>query len=350
MFEAGRELSVDKLDARFDECLCYTAPGVARRAFHPNSMQGDEPLMAQQKYRVSDKAPNGLFLRSAPDKNNNQNKITVLPMGHPVTKKAQSAVPKWWEVSTTVQGTGVDGFLNSDFLVPDSAFVAPPAVSGIAPAHLHRSAPTTRSGTAHAYPLNEPGQPTRDPNASAPDKAKKLTEIVNWLDVEKKARYLPNSKHTYCNIYAYDYCYLAGVYLPRVWWTSSALSKLKDGKTLSPIYGSTVHELNANSLFEWLKEHGPSFGWNRTFDFTAMQNAANSGQVVVICGANKVPNKSGHITAVVPETATQKATRSGASVTRPLQSQAGVSNQKYLTKAWWTLPSFRDWGYWINMP
>jgi len=306
--------------------------------------------MSQSKYRVSDKAPKGLFLRRAPDKNDNSNKITILPMGHPVTKKAQSAVPKWWEVSTTVQGTSVDGFVNSDFLVADTAFVPPSKSTGISAVHLRTNNSVRRSNKEYAaHPLNENSQPTRDSTASPSDKAKQLTEIVKWLDVENKGRYLPNSKHTYCNIYAYDYCYLAGVYLPRVWWYPTAIDKLKKGNSVSPIYGETVHELNANSLYEWLREYGPTFGWNATFDYTAMQNAANNGQVVIICGANKVPNKSGHITAVVPETANQKATKNGSTVTHPLQSQAGATNQKYMTRAWWTLPIFRGWGYWINM-
>jgi hypothetical protein len=34
--------------------------------------------------------------------------------------------------------------------------------------------------------------------------------------VESSARYARTPTQTYCNVYVADYCYLAGVYLPRV--------------------------------------------------------------------------------------------------------------------------------------
>jgi hypothetical protein len=303
--------------------------------------------MAQQKFRVSDKATQGLFLRSAPVVSDST-RITVLPVGHVVTKKADASVTGWWEVSTTVQGASVDGFASSKFLVPDSAFTPIPTVSSISPVHLRTTQEVKRTNLRYPFPLNETGQPTRNSGSQPNVRAGEVTNIIKWLDVENKARYAPNSQHTYCNIYAYDYCYLGGVYLPRVWWTSQALLKLQQGKSVQPAYGETVNEINANSLYIWLQDFGPTFGWNRTFDFTAMQQAANDGQVVIICGQNKVPNRSGHITAVAPETNTQKAARSGATVTSPLQSQAGRSNRKYMVHAWWQMPSIKVHGCWIN--
>jgi len=305
-------------------------------------------MASQQKFRVSDKAPQGLFLRSQPVVKDST-RIALLPMGHLITKKAASSVPNWWEVSTTIEGAGVDGFVNSTFLTPDAAFVPPPTVSSISPVHLSTTKKVVRNNKERlAYPLNEAGQPTRTSTAAAAVKAKELTAIIKWLDVEKKARFSPTSQFTFCNIYAYDYCYLAGVYLPRVWWFAAALDKLKAGKAVSPIYAETVGEMNANSLFNWLKEYGPTFGWNRTFDLTQAQNAANDGQVVIICGQNKVPNKSGHICPIVPETTSAKALRDGATVTKPLQSQAGRVNRQYMTQQWWTNGTFRDSGFWIN--
>lgn len=304
--------------------------------------------MSQQKYRVNDKAPSGLFLRSEPVVKDST-KRAKLPMGQLVIKKSESPVPPWWEVSTTIDGASAEGFVHSGYLSPDSAFTPPPPLSSISPVHLITSAKVTRADQSRlAYPLNETSQPTRNSGDPAADKAQALTSIVNWLDVEHKARYAPNSQHTYCNIYAYDYCYLAGVYLPRVWWRSPALEDLRKGKPVSPIYGQTVDELNANSLFGWLRDYGPRFGWNRTMDFTQMQNAANDGQAVIICGQNKVPNRSGHICPVVPETGGNKASRNGTTVTLPLQSQAGRTNQKYMVRAWWTNGTFKDWGFWIN--
>ncbi len=300
------------------------------------------------KYRVGDKAPQGLHIRTEPIVNN-ATKIAILPMGHPVTKKAESNVSPWWEVSTTLDGANVDGFVSSQFLVRDSLFSPPQPKSTISAVHLISSQPVARSNKARmAYALNEEGQPKRKRSESKSERANSLTAIIRWLDVEKKARYLSTAQFTYCNIYAYDYCYLAGVFLPRVWWSVAALTKLKKGTAVSPIYGSTVGELNANSLFNWLKDFGPKFGWRRTLDLTEAQNAANGGKVVIICAKNKNPNRSGHICPIVPETPSAKAIRTGSKVARPLQSQAGRHNRKYQTMQWWTNGTFQDWGWWIN--
>lgn len=304
--------------------------------------------MSRLKFRVSDKATMGLFLRSEPVVKDST-KITVLPMGQLVTKVADSTVSGWWEVSTTIQGTSVNGFVNSKFLVPDADFVEPQPVSSISAVHLSTTKKITRNGTGHAFPLNEAGRPTRNSSSTNEVQAEELTEIIRWLDVENKVRFRPKpNSSTYCNIYAYDYSYLAGVYVPRVWWRSSAIEKLKAGQSVKPVYDDTVDELNANSLFNWMRDFGPTFGWKRTFDLTEMQNAANDGQVVIISAKHKIPNQSGHICLVVPETASQKAGRSGSTVTRPLQSQAGRHNQKYMTSIWWTQSKFRNFGFWIN--
>lgn len=298
-------------------------------------------------FRVGDRAPQGLHLRSEPVVEN-RTKIAVLPLGHAVTKVAESQVAGWWRVSTTIDGVAVTGFVNSSFLSPADAFVPPPAVTAIAPVHLITTRIVKRGDkNGLAFPLREAGQPTRTsgPGAQA---AATMTEIVKWLDVERSARYAPTSRNTYCNIYAYDYCHLAGAYLPRVWWTAGALERLRHGQPETPVYGQSVTELNANSLFTWLKQHGDRFGWARSFDLTRLQDAANGGMVAIICAQHRLPNRSGHITAVVPETAQQKAARSGGNVVRPLQSQAGRTNLRYMTQQWWTRDTFRDWGFWTH--
>lgn len=303
--------------------------------------------MSQLKFRVGEKATMGLYLRSEPVVKDST-KLAVLPLGQLVTKVADSPVSRWWEVSTTIEDVSVTGFVNSRFLVPDSTGVMPVLVSSISPVHLSTTNRITRNGTGHAFPLNEAAQPERNNSDSNAEKAKALTNIIKWLDVENKARYQPKPTSTYCNIYAYDYCYLGGVYMPRVWWMSSALAKLKAGQSVRPAYAETVQELNANSLFDWFRDFGSTFGWKRTFDLTEMQNAANDGQVVIISAQHKIPNRSGHICPVVPETAAKKAVRSGSTVSRPLQSQAGRNNRKYQTHVWWTSANFRNFGFWIN--
>lgn len=62
--------------------------------------------------------------------------------------------------------------------------------------------------------------------AGAAAKCADLRAIGDWLAVEESKRYLSGEGKTYCNVYAADYCYLAGVYLPRVWCNPKALAAI----------------------------------------------------------------------------------------------------------------------------
>ena len=302
-----------------------------------------------EKYIVSSKAPMGLYLRSEPIVVP-ATKIAILPMGHAVTKIAEASAKPWWQVSTEIAGNPTTGYVNSTFLIKDSSYTPPQPANTIKPVHLPVPSGTTVTPNKKlwAYPLNESGQPKRDPSDTPANRIKQLTGIIKHLKVKTSARYAATSTSTYCNIYAYDYCYLGSVYLPRVWWNQQAILKLKAGASVSPIYGQTVDEINANSLYNWLRDWGNDYGWDRVTEVTEMQKAANNGQVAIICAKNKTPNKSGHICAVVPETSNDKATYNGTTVVIPLQSQAGRSNYDYFARTWWTMNIFSNFGFWIN--
>jgi len=282
-----------------------------------------------------------LNLRSAPAAVSG-NIIATLPNGQKVQDLDRSKAP-WWKVRTTFHGVLLDGFVHSKYLVAPSAA---PTASSIAPVHLGESAGAKPSlASARAFAIGDPAAPRRRAASNAAD----LAAIISFLDVERGARYQPTSTATYCNIYAYDYCYLAKVYLPRVWWMGSALTDLSQGRPVEVRYGVTVHELNANALFTWLTDFGARFGWRRVFDPEAIQAHANGGGVGVICAQRKELNRSGHIAAVVPETATNQAARNGANVVRPLQSQAGAHNFRYTNgpRAWWQGAEFREFGFFV---
>jgi hypothetical protein len=102
-------------------------------------------------------------------------------------------------------------------------------------------------------------------------------------------------------------------------------------------------------LHRWLEEFGPDFGWRRTLDLNALQEAANAGAVCIISAQRVDQNTPGHICAVVPEHGSHEATR-GASgqVTVPLQSNAGTSNFQFGGKLWWTAPKFKSFSLWIG--
>ncbi|MBL8221413.1 MAG: SH3 domain-containing protein [Bryobacterales bacterium] len=285
-----------------------------------------------------------LNLRRTPAVASN-NVITTLPNGHSVEDLDRSTAP-WWKVRTTFHNSVLEGFVHSDHLKPAASVPPAPTESAVTPVHLGEHANARKdSTTGRAFAIGDPSKPRRGTTAPTTD----LAAIITYLDVERSARYQPTSVSTFCNIYAYDYCYLAKTYLPRVWWTGSALARLARGESVEVRYAVTVNELNANSLFDWLNDHGSQFGWRRVFDLDELQSHANSGGVAVICAKRKDLNRSGHIAAVVPETSTHQAARTAGAVVRPLQSQAGSSNHRYTNgpRAWWQGAEFRDFGFFI---
>jgi hypothetical protein len=202
----------------------------------------------------------------------------------------------------------------------------------------------TRNSGSKAYPLNEENMPKGDGSP------KSLTDIVNFLDVEHSQRYVQKfvggkMVATYCNIYAFDYCNLAGGYLPRVWWYPKAVADLQKGLDLEPKYAETVQELNANSLYDWFVEFADDFGWKKETDLQKAQGLANIGQIVIIVAKQKITSRSGHITAIVPEVQEHKSKFVG-SVYQPLQSQAGALNKKYLNDNWFTHSRYYGFGIW----
>lgn len=158
-----------------------------------------------------------------------------------------------------------------------------------------------------------------------------IHDIIEFLDVEKSARYKCLANATFCNIYAHDYASLMRAFVPRVWWTDQAI---KD-KNFKEKYGVTVRELNANSLYEWFDDYGIGFGWKKLESTTEAQEHANEGRCVIMVAANKNRKRSGHIVVVVPETDSKLAVGARGIIIYPLQSQAGARNKKYFAKKWW---------------
>lgn len=293
--------------------------------------------------------PNELNFRKAP-KVVAGNVIAVLPQGHIVDKLADAA-NNWWKIKTSIDGKNLEGYVHSSYLKKINAPVVPavaPVANVLPPANLKGDATVKRSNTRWAFPLGEPDMPSRDAKKSSTEKIAAIAKIIQYLDVEKSLRYQPKTTSTYCNIYAYDFCCLNNVYIPRVWWNAGAIVELRAGKAVSEKYGTTVSELNANSLYNWLNEFGAEFGWHRTFDLDEIQHAANQGKIGIICAIRINLNQSGHICAVVPETQSFKATRAGGKVSIPLQSQAGRTNKKYFSSKWWTSANYRAFGFWIH--
>jgi hypothetical protein len=208
----------------------------------------------------------------------------------------------------------------------------------------------SRRGKADAYSLNEANQPGRD-GRTPQELRDQLAEIIRWLAVDRDThlRYKKDA-YTYCNIYCHDYCHLAGVYVPRVWWTASAIAALGKGKSVKPEYETTVTEMRANGMFRWLTDFGPSFGWRRATSLDELQSAANQGGVCLIIARNR-REAPGHVAMVVPESDELVAVRdTQGQVTSPVQSQAGSVNfqRGHGRKDWWKGETFAESAFWMH--
>src|SRR5262249_5911588 len=101
----------------------------------------------------------------------------------------------------------------------------------------------------------------------------------------------------------------------------------------------------------WLRDFGARFGWRQTGTLTKLQQAANQGAIGIIVARRKEDGRSGHIVAVVPETAEKRAKRDASGeVVAPLQSQAGARNFRYTTGGlnWWKGGQFAESAFWLH--
>jgi hypothetical protein len=313
-----------------------------------------------------------LRLRSEPKIDDNRptsNVIAHLPDGHRVRLVTDVKKNGFNEVETSLSGAFFRGFAAAKFLVPviddgrESARADVPVVipardaptTGIVEVHAPRrpGQVTKRTAFAGAHSLNENGMPERVGLTTPEELRAALDAIVDYLDTEKPShlRYQPRDGSTFCNIYAHDYCDLADVYLPRVWWTQDAIERLARGETVEPRLGGTITEQRANALFEWLNAFGPRFGWRRTGTLTKLQTEVNIGAVGMIVAKRRVDGLSGHMAMVVPETGDHRAKRNrDGDVIAPLQSQAGARNFRRNTSTpnWWLAEKFSDSAFWIH--
>lgn len=312
----------------------------------------EEMILGEGKKKVSamQYKVNTAFLNMRKAPHLGRNIITALPKGQMVVVHKKSADRLWWEVSTHFNGVQLMGFVAARYLLEAMQYQPSDRLGEVVAVHRQENNPrATRNSRAvgWSYPIGEAGRPSRT-GTNPTAKARDLSKIVSWLMVETSERYRRQGKSTYCNIYAHDYCYLAGAYLPRVWWSPKALMKLAEGRQVVPEYGLGIFEMNANSLYDWLVDFGGQFNWKREFSTEKLQEYANEGKVCIISAKNKNLNRSGHICAVVPETNEHQALLRPSGLS-PLISQAGLTNYRYKSGYdWWQLGSFSHFGFWVH--
>ena len=157
---------------------------------------------------------------------------------------------------------------------------------------------------------------------------------------------------TFCNIYAHDYCFLANVYLPRVWWTPGAIEQLARGEKVELLYEKTIDEQRANDLFRWLRDFGPRFGWRQTGTLTKLQEAANLGGIGIIVARRKIDGKiRAHRGRSSGDERSESQTRQQRiSDELHCKVRRGVRNFRYRAAPvqWWTGDQFADSAFWIH--
>ncbi|HWK03296.1 MAG TPA: hypothetical protein VNS58_06675 [Puia sp.] len=229
------------------------------------------------------------------------------------------------------------------------------------PVHLRANNPAaTLEATppdSQPFPLNEGGTMPFNTSTVAGPKIDSLKKIIAFLGVSKPShlRYQPGGGKTFCNIYVYDLAYLMGrdidqYYIPRVWWTDAAVTKIRNGIPQIPSIGVTLREMTANDLHDWFDSFGGNFGWVRQNDLDHLQESVNStGDIGVLVGKKAVGH--GHITIVVPEQTPEPAgifsavRNSAGKVINPLQSQAGATNFEFGHTSIGGLPWFNTDGH-----
>lgn len=311
-------------------------------------------------YRVATQADR-LMLRKEASKTSTI--MERLPDGQLVRSLGEPEANGYLKVQTSVNGARLEGYAAVAFLAKEPAAVVVPVIAptlklpkkGVVAVYAppRKTGFTVRTEIADARTLNEPAQPIRKGTTPA-QRVAELAAIIDWLDVRDPGhkRYAPRDGLTFCNIYAHDFCHLAGVYLPRVWWTGQALVQLGQGKTVEPVVAGTVNEIRANELLAWLDDFGPDFGWRRTSSLSTLQAEANQGAVGLVVGRRVNSKGPGHIAVAVPETGTVRARRDAAGeVTLPVLSQAGSTNVNRAppSSAWWANPAkFEAHAYWLH--
>lgn len=118
--------------------------------------------------------------------------------------------------------------------------------------------------------------------------------VLNQFAVGNNPRYTPRDpdgdgrENTFCNIFVWDATRAMGAEVPH--WVDASGNPCGVGKG---------RELNANGVCEWLRTHGPRFGWREVKPLEA-QAMANLGHPVVAAWSNPKPKSPGHVAMVRP--------------------------------------------------
>jgi hypothetical protein len=264
----------------------------------------------------------------------NSNVIAQIPFMHTL-KLIEKLDADWLKVR--LLNTSIEGYaLSSDLELIDETTQK---ISEIEIPNFELGVKASLDSKEETYkPIPDPTIPYRD--LTSPDtKRSSIEKLIHKLNVSENFRYQKDEADTYCNVYAFDFCFFARVYVPRLRWTDLAIEQLEKGQEVPLVFDETVKALYSNYCYDWFVASSEKFGWKRIHDADELQLKVNeNGGVGVLIAKRFIIHKSGHIVVVVPETETEKAFRVDGKVVYPLQSQAGLNNYNYFSenrKDWW---------------
>lgn len=191
--------------------------------------------------------------------------------------------------------------------------------------HLHFAHPVTRyQTTTRLYALKDEEMPV---GRGMPQD---LLSIAKYLDPENAPRY--GKSITQNLLFAYDFCYLAGAYIPRIWWGD--INNVEAPKL----------DMTTNALYGWFEQFGKDFGWKRVEDEKEAQELANVGHVVIIIASPINPRRQAIMTLVLPESSEYLTT-----VYMDKEAPHQVrSAKKHLKTAWYKSHLWREYSIYVN--
>jgi hypothetical protein len=177
-----------------------------------------------------------------------------------------------------------------------------------------------------------------------------LCDLTLWLDFSISSRWQTNARGgTYCDHAAMDWwAYWLGrehgvaVTPPLAgwtYWTDAALLRLEAGEAVVKEYGSTVRELGATGLFDWLAQYGKVYGWQTHATEADLRNYMNLHHVpgLVICRTKGAG--ASHVSVALPDEVERAAISRGArlveNVGAMLTTEAGGRNRTLTRRRWW---------------
>lgn len=192
------------------------------------------------------------------------------------------------------------------------------------PFHLHKETPVSiHQSTTRLFALSEEGMPKGN---GLPES---LLEIVRYLDSSNSARYNLGKKLSH--VYAHDYCYLAGCYLPLVWWSN--VNNPEDPKV----------QMNGTAVWDWLIEYGKEFGWKPVDGLKEAQELADVGQVVILIALPKEVRRDARMSVIIPRT--KECFDSQRYKDIPYQSAAG---ETFMKKNWYLGKTYQEYRMYVN--